>query len=179
MLYLLRDFPRQGSTKSTMWRISLPYVHSSIKRCNSLQCLVCKKKHTPADKDGFPSSVALLKLIKAKSDEVFRNRNVEILKSKLAEVKAKNEEFKVNLENGADKVNEYCISLRNQIHLQTDVLLEQIHQFNENLIAEIDNYEQKCELVQKRVVETREGKLAVNQRNQQFLQSKAEISDRV
>jgi hypothetical protein len=46
--------------------------------------------------------------------------------------------------NGTDQVKEYCIELRNQVHLQTDILLEQVHQFNEAVIAEIDEYEKKC-----------------------------------
>jgi transposase len=45
---------------------------------------------------------------------------------------------------GTDQVKEYCIELRNQVHLQTDILLEQVHQFNEAVIAEIDEYEKKC-----------------------------------
>jgi hypothetical protein len=36
-------------------------------------------------------------------------------------------ELQANLRNGTDQVKEYCIELRNQVHLQTDALLEQVH----------------------------------------------------
>jgi hypothetical protein len=82
--------------------------------------------------------------MKAKADQVYRNRDVEKLRAKLAEMKEKNDDLKANLDNGTDQVKEYCIELRNQVHLQTEILLEQVHQFNENLRAEIDKYEQQC-----------------------------------
>jgi hypothetical protein len=50
----------------------------------------------------------------------------------------------LNLDNGADKVKEHCIYLHSQVHLATDVLIEDAHNFNESLIAEIDKYEQEC-----------------------------------
>jgi hypothetical protein len=59
-------------------------------------------------------------------------------------MKEKNDDLKTNLDNGTDQVKEYCIELRNQVHLKTDILLEQVHQLNENLIAEINGYEVKC-----------------------------------
>jgi hypothetical protein len=88
--------------------------------------------------------MAVLKLLKAKANKVYRNKDVEELRAKLAEMKQKNDNLKANLDNGTDQVKEYCIPLRNQAHLQTDILLEQVHQFNENLISELDSYEKKC-----------------------------------
>jgi hypothetical protein len=61
--------------------------------------------------------MAVLKLLKAKANKVYRNKDVEKLRSKLAQVKEKNDDLKANLDNGSDQVKEYCIQLRNQVHL--------------------------------------------------------------
>jgi hypothetical protein len=83
-------------------------------------------------------------LIKLKTDEFNNNPNVVILKSKLEEMQAKREEFKSNLDNGVDQVKEHCISLRNKVRLQTDLIVEQALQLNSKLIIQIDEYEKTC-----------------------------------
>jgi hypothetical protein len=107
-------------------------------------CNFCHSKHTPSGKDGFPLNGALMKLMKAKADSVDRGARIKQLTDKLVETKDKCDEFRFNLENGVDQVREHCIRLRNQVHLETDILIEEIHKFNESLIAEIDKYEQEC-----------------------------------
>jgi hypothetical protein len=107
-------------------------------------CNFCHKKHKPFGKDGFPLNGALIKLLKAKAVNIYRNDRVEELKEKLAEIKSKCEQFKLNLDNDVDQVEKRCIRLRNQVHLETDVLIEEVHNFNASLIAEIDKYEQEC-----------------------------------
>jgi hypothetical protein len=66
------------------------------------------------------------------------------LKAKLTEMKKKCDEFKLNLENGEDQIREHCILLRNKVNLETEILIENLHQSNEKLIAEIDKYENDC-----------------------------------
>jgi hypothetical protein len=107
-------------------------------------CNFCHNKHKPLDKEGFPLNGALIKLSKVKADNVYRNAQVEELNVKLVEIKSKCEEFKLSLESGVNQVREHCIRLRNQVHLETDILIEEAHKFNEGLIAEIDKYEQEC-----------------------------------
>jgi hypothetical protein len=58
------------------------------------------------------------------------NRNVDYLRAKLADLDAKSANFKISLANGVDEIQEHCIGLRTQVHLQTDILLEQVHQYN-------------------------------------------------
>ncbi len=69
------------------------------------------------------------------------DKSTDLFKSKLDELKSRAEKFDLSLHNGADEIQDYCILLRNQVHLQTDILLEKVHQFNEKLIARIDQYE--------------------------------------
>jgi hypothetical protein len=119
-------------------------IQSSSDANNELECQICKEKHKPASDKGFPRNLGLSRLTKTKADQVYRNSNVEELKSKLDEIKVKSDDLKANFDNGTDQIKEYCIQLRNQVHLQTDILLEQIHEFNEKMIAEIDQYEGQC-----------------------------------
>jgi hypothetical protein len=107
-------------------------------------CNFCRKKHTPSCEEDFPTNQVLLKLLKARSDKVYRGEQIKKLTEKLMEIKDKCNELKLNLDNGTDKVKEHCIHLRSQVHLATDVLIEDAHKFNESLIAEIDKYEQEC-----------------------------------
>jgi hypothetical protein len=107
-------------------------------------CNFCQKTHTYLEKEGFISNCALMKLLKAKAETVYRNAKVEELKKKLVDIKSKCEEFKLSLENGVDQVREHCIRLRNQVHLETDMLIEEVLKFNESLIADIEKYEQEC-----------------------------------
>jgi hypothetical protein len=110
-----------------------------------LECLICHKKHVPQNKEeGFFPNLALLKIIESKSSEVNRGQRVDIFKLKLVEIKKLGDEFKVSLDTGADEIKEYCIQLRNQVQLETEILIEQIHQFNTSLVADIDNYEKEC-----------------------------------
>jgi hypothetical protein len=77
-----------------------------------------------------------------RAENVSRNSRVEELKTIMADMKSKCDSFKFNLDNRVDKMNEHCNFLRNQVHLETELLIEKAHQFNENLIGEIDKYEQ-------------------------------------
>jgi hypothetical protein len=132
----------------------LPCSESACNRCiqkliesnpkKEFDCNFCHNKHKPLDKEGFPLNGALIKLMSAKVGNVYRNAKVEELKVKLAEIKNKCEVLKLSLTNGVDEVKEHCIRLRNQVHLETDILIEEAHKFNESLIAEIDKYEKDC-----------------------------------
>jgi hypothetical protein len=85
-----------------------------------------------------------VKLVSAKADQVYRNTNFDELKGKLAEIKSKCDDFQFCLDSGVDQIKEHCIRLRTNVHLETDLLIEKAHQFNEHLISEIDNYEERC-----------------------------------
>jgi hypothetical protein len=74
----------------------------------------------------------------------YKKEDLVTLKSKLEEIEKRTRKFKVNLENGVDEAQTYCVKLRNQVQLQTEILIEQVHEFNEKLIAEIDTYEKEC-----------------------------------
>jgi hypothetical protein len=120
-------------------------IQSKSNADTELDCLFCKGKHLPPDRgDNFYPNLSLLKLIESKAESVTRNQNVESLESKLAEIKMQGDQFNINLQNGVDEVQAHCSKLRNQVDLRTEILIQQVHQFNDKLMAEIDEYEREC-----------------------------------
>jgi hypothetical protein len=123
-------------------------ILKSIKNNSKKQfeCPFCEKIHEAAGKESFPKNKVLLKLIKMKAEEVYRYKNFEDLKAKLSEMKTKCDQFKLEIDtdNGIDQIQEQCAKLRNQVHLRTEVLIEQVHQINEKMIADIDENEKAC-----------------------------------
>jgi tripartite motif-containing protein 2/3 len=111
---------------------------------NEFQCRLCEQTHKVVEKQDFPPNRIVFKLMQAKANDVSRNATIDEFKLKLAELKHNHDEFKHNLKTGVDRVREYCMKLRNQVHLEAEILIEDAHQFNEQLIAEIDKYEQEC-----------------------------------
>jgi hypothetical protein len=145
-----------------------------LSRCDlnkQFTCLSCDEEHQPTNKEGiFYPNKSLVKIITANAREVSRGPSVESLKSKLVEIKMMNEELKANLDNGVDQVRDHCVKLRNDVHLKTEILIEQIHQLNEELIKEIDDYEKKCiESYKKNLTDKRADFFRINNQIEQFL----------
>jgi hypothetical protein len=107
-------------------------------------CNFCHEKHTPPGKDGFLLNGTLVKLMKAKAENVYRNAKVEELKDKLVDIKSKCDELKMSLDDSVDRVKEHCTRLRNHLHLARDFMIEEAHMFYEFLIPLIDKHEQEC-----------------------------------
>ncbi len=124
----------------------LPCGMSACHECiRAIKCPDCKQQHTPADKShGFLTNKILLKLIESKSSDVYRGKQVENLKTKLAEIKNSRDNFKADLKNATENIQENCFQLRNQVHLETDLLIQKIYDFNKKLIQEINEYEKEC-----------------------------------
>jgi hypothetical protein len=130
----------------------LPCGESACQTCilkssnsdSELDCSFCHQKHKPCSVDGFLSNLAILKLIKTKADQVYRNPSVEKLRSKLAKVTETCADLRDYFTNGTAEAREHCDELRSQVQLQTDILLEQVHRHNQRMLAEIDEYEKQC-----------------------------------
>ncbi len=111
---------------------------------NEFECEFCNEKHKPPTEKGFPKSLSLLKLVRAKADQVYRNPNVEQLRLKLAELKKNSDNYKFTIQNGEAQVKEYCVQLRSQVNMEAEVLIEQILKFNATMIGEVNKYEEQC-----------------------------------
>jgi hypothetical protein len=75
---------------------------------------------------------------------VYRFKCYEDLKHKLGEIKTKCEGLESNISNGIGQIQELCNDMRNEVNLRAEILIEQVHQITESLIAEIDEYEKEC-----------------------------------
>jgi hypothetical protein len=119
-------------------------IQSASNSENEFDCNFCNEKHTLASESGFPVNKQLLKLLQAPAEAVSRNNRVEELKRKLDEVKTKCDSFKFGLDNGVDQINEHYTQMRNQVDLQTELVIQQAHELNESMRDEIDKYEKEA-----------------------------------
>jgi hypothetical protein len=109
------------------------------------ECVFCKEIHQPCYKNSeFYPNKGLYKLVEKKAEEVYRFEGYENLKHKLGEIKTKCEGLETNTSNGIYQIQEHCNKMRNDVHLRAEIVIEQVHQITESLIAEIDEYEKEC-----------------------------------
>jgi DNA repair ATPase RecN len=86
-----------------------------------------------------------LKIITKKAEEVYRYKNFEGLKEKLSTLQISYWFLKANanLNKMVRQIQGHCVELRNQVDLRTEVLIKQVHQINESMIAKINQYEKE------------------------------------
>ena len=53
-------------------------------------------------------------------------------------------EMSFSLNNSSDKVKEFCLKLRNEVTLETEVLIKHVQDYHEKLINEINGFEMIC-----------------------------------
>jgi hypothetical protein len=84
-------------------------------------------------------------LIEKKTEEVYRCKGFEELQNKLAMMKRKCDGLlESSMEDGVHQIQEHCDKMRNNVHLRAEILIEQVHQMDESMIAEINEYEKAC-----------------------------------
>ena len=113
------------------------------KQNNGFNCPECEKFHL-ADKDGFIRNKNIAKLIQHEPKEVYRSKSAQNLKLKLDQVQNKINSLRNDIEIGKDKVKEYCDSIRIEIQLATEIIIDKLKKFNEGLLNEINSYEKDC-----------------------------------
>jgi hypothetical protein len=122
--------------------------HVCISNCidvkNEFVCAFCHQTHQVPTENGFPPNLAIQKMIQLKPGYVQRNANAEKLTILLDELKQASDRLKFNMANSVDQIKEKSNELRSQVNSQTEVLLDQVRQFNLRLISEIDQYENQC-----------------------------------
>ena len=109
------------------------------------KCKSCKKIHIiPEDGfmkwnalDEFHSSVLPL-------EDIYRGESIETLKKNLNEIDKQINEMSFSLNNSSHKVKEFCLKLRNEVSLETEVLIKHVQDYNEKLINEINDFEMRC-----------------------------------
>jgi len=75
--------------------------------------------------------------------QIKRTQAVSSLEVTLNVINSKLEQFKHGLNNGIDKIKEYCIDLRTDVQLSTELIIEKLNQFNDHLIQQINEFERE------------------------------------
>ena len=70
----------------------------------------------------------------------------EHLKSELKDIEALINDFSFEINNLEDKVKDYCINLRTEIQLETELLIQKIQDIGESMINQVYQYENECML---------------------------------
>lgn len=108
---------------------------------NEFKCQLCAKIYLKPN-DGFLTNFALLNLL---SIQPINDESIEKLESNLNIINKKIKEIKLaSNNNGADFIQEYCIDLRTDVQLATELAIIQLNDFNDNFIRKINNYEKEC-----------------------------------
>ena len=127
------------------------------------QCQICSNKHHfPREGLFFINSINLFDLIKLflqkglatnlviqnllllKPIEISRTKSVNSFKITLKSLRLKLDRYKSDLSNGKDRIQEYCIDLRTDINLCTELIIERINKLSDELLKEINDYEKEC-----------------------------------
>ena len=77
-------------------------------------------------------------------EDVYRRESIETLKNNLKEIDKQINEMNFSLNNSSDRVKEFCLKLRNEVTLETEVLIKHVQDNNDKLINEINDFEMRC-----------------------------------
>ena len=109
------------------------------------QCPRCKKTSERAKI--FPCGGYCIdcveELLKSFETDRLKSESVKKLKSHLKMADSNIEDFENDVNISYDSIMEHCLNLRNQVQLETEILIKKVHDFNEEKINDIDEYEKK------------------------------------
>jgi hypothetical protein len=103
------------------------------------ECYLCYETHsTPAN--GFPPNKALLDLLSMKPVLVLKEKSVyDHSVQEFNTFVRKRIQSLNNIEIKLDRIHEGSCALRNQVQIQTDALIEAIHDLNQRFLNELDS----------------------------------------
>jgi hypothetical protein len=141
---LCSDLLQDPKTAALRRRTACPQCIRNLSKSGSeFNCTFCNKMHESYQK--FPLNRALLKLIQATPGPADQDTQLaEQLRDKLAEMKRQYDQFERSIRAGLDEITEKCEQLRNEVDLATENLIEQVHEFSQQLMTEINLYEKDC-----------------------------------
>ena len=107
---------------------------------NGFQCPECGVFHLkPAN--GYFKNNHLAKLCEKKASFVSRGSISDTLRAQLDKLKLNLDKLNTDNKLGADKIEEYCLGLRNEVQLSSEELIESIKKYNMELIEQINEFE--------------------------------------
>ena len=109
------------------------------------ECSSCSKKHIIPE-DGFNSWKALEEMYSEKLnlEEIYRGESAEKLKTNLKKIQIQINELDLSSTNGEEIVKEDCLSLRNEVMLETELVIKKIQDLSEVLVNQICDFEIIC-----------------------------------
>ena len=123
-------------------------LDKSLNDCSEqFDCKFCQDTHLIPE-NGFKNYQPLEKFLSnkpiVKLDDISRGQSADNLKSSLKQIEASINEFKFEIENSEDKMKSFCLNLRNEIQLETEVLIKKIQDISESMIKEVQHFESDC-----------------------------------
>ena len=119
-------------------------IKSLTSQSTAFKCL-CSKIHQASE---FPINESIKLLMLEQPNEVYRNEQVELLKSNMNTIEFELDDLKYHMDNGANQIIEHCFQLRNQISLKTNndafKIISGMKNFTEILSDKINAYETEC-----------------------------------
>jgi hypothetical protein len=120
------------------------YCYISIEaNKNKFVCFVCNENHSLTE-NGLPINKILLKILALESKEVYRGNEVKQLKGYLDDIQEDINKISFCLNNGVDRIKDFCFDLKNKVQLRTEEAIEQLNEHNQDMITEIEEFERFC-----------------------------------
>ena len=142
----------------------------------TIEC-VCSGIHQ-IPSNGFLKNTVVAKLAETKPNQVYRGEKVEQLQHSLSQIKQKLNDFKSEIEMGKDKIIEHCNSVKNEIQLKTETILENIRLHSIETIKEVDDYQNECLLnYEKKVAKSSDCYESLMKANQFYLKWNGYLSN--
>jgi hypothetical protein len=126
-------------------------------KTNKVNCSNCGDVHDKPSTSGFPQNLEVAKIVRLKSNEVFRGKLVKDFKEKSNIVLEKAEQFQKELDSGEMSIRDQCAIVRNETKQAIDEAHCKLDEFFKQFTKEIDIYETECqkelELIQQKRVD--------------------------
>lgn len=110
---------------------------------NLIRCKLCHEL-TNIPLKGFPVNKMVLKLIENKPKDVYRGKYIELLKSKMIQLKHDVNELKASDSTNRIKLKTHCDHIRNEIEVATESCIEHINRLSKELMNKVEIYEWNC-----------------------------------
>lgn len=110
---------------------------------NKFTCILCNEENYIPSK-GFPVNELAAKLVSEQPKEVYRGEESEKLKSNLVNLEILTSKLSFEIENGEDMIKEHCIELRRLVQLAAEQRVNEINNYGELLVQQINDYEKDC-----------------------------------
>ena len=121
-------------------------LNSIGKNSKELLCQFCDEVHL-YPRHGF-------KTLNSKDFEQIKNEeSFKRFQSHLTEIDKKFHELKTRASNPSGVINEHCLKLKNQVQLETEILIKKIQDLSEIKMKEIDQYREKCLKLNKPIID--------------------------